>query len=148
MAEGAIHPIHTVSVAPRFSLASFLLALLLREPLGGRRGGPNGELHARVQHSHSEWKSCGNIPRLWQGQPGGPSSETLPNSIVFGIVWSSLTADYCRTGSVGGEEGREGGAEGLEVEQAILPIHARSSERTQCFKKHILGIFFASLSEE
>lgn len=64
MAERAIHPIYTVSVAARFSLAPVLLTLLLQEPLGGRRGGPNGELHARVQHSHSKWKSCGNIPRL------------------------------------------------------------------------------------
>ena len=57
----------------------------------------------------------------------------------------SLTAGYCRTGSVRGQGAREGDAVGLEMEQAVLPVPARSFERTQDFRKHIAGSFLYNI---
>lgn len=59
---------------------------------------------------------------------------------VFIDCWLS-----CRTGSVRGQGAKEGEAVGLEMEQAVLPIPARSFERTYT-RKHTGGVFFTTLS--
>ena len=61
------------------------------------------------------------------------------------IVPCSLTVGYCRTGSVRGQGAKEGEAVGLEMEQAVLPIPARSFERTQGFRKRTGGSFLYNI---
>lgn len=63
-------------------------------------------------------------------------------------MWCLLTVDYCRAGSVRGQEGREGGSCGLQMEQAVPPSCARSLEKNAGFKNPILALFFVKLSEE
>lgn len=55
-------------------------------------------------------------PSKMTGLTRSALTATLPNSFFFfffWIVWCSLTVDYYRTGSVGGQGGREGGSCGL-----------------------------------
>lgn len=87
MAEGAVHPIHTVSVAPRFSLASFLLALLLREPLGGRRGDQMGNCMQEFSIPRQSGKAVGTSLDYDRASQEGPQMRLYPTALCLELCY-------------------------------------------------------------